>query len=327
MEGIFTVSLDFELHWGVFDKRNREERKRCYDNTLRIIPTMLKLFDQHGVHVTWATVGSLFANDAEEWQSLKPTEEPAYENEVYSAYRYAREEGLDAQYRWANFAPELIEKILQYSGQELGTHTFSHYYCLEKLNGPDAFSADLAAVQRAAVKFNTRAISLVFPRNQFNPEHLKICYNQGIRTIRSNPADWFWSPVPDKGGNLVRKIFRTGDAYLPMASKRTSFSLASVVPVSGEPLQVPASRFLRPWHPRYKMVNKLVLKRLMGEMTTAATRGECYHLWWHPENFGDFPEENLENLRKILAHYAECKNRYKMKSWNMGEYAQHYGLH
>ncbi|RYY17144.1 MAG: polysaccharide deacetylase [Chitinophagaceae bacterium] len=324
MKGIFTVSLDFELHWGVFDKRNRDERKTCYENTLKLIPIMLELFHQYGVHVTWASVGSLFAKDQQEWHELKPASEPAYENNVYSAYRYVRENGLDARYSWAHFAPDLIEKILSYPGQELGTHTFSHYYCLEKLHGEDAFGADLRSVQRAASKFNTTTVSLVFPRNQFNPAHLKICYENGIKTIRSNPADWFWSPVSDKGGNLIRKIFRTGDAYFPMASKRTSFALSSLKPFAGEPLQVPASRFLRPWHPRYKAVNKLVLNRLKGEMKTAAVRNECYHLWWHPENFGDYPEQNIQNLKEILSCYSECKQKYNMTSWNMGEYAGYF---
>ncbi|HMF73929.1 MAG TPA: hypothetical protein VK616_20750 [Flavitalea sp.] len=324
MEGIFTVSLDFELHWGVFDKRNRDERKRCYENTLRIIPSMLALFQKHGVHVTWASVGSLFASDQNEWYRMKPANEPEYENSIYSAYQYVRENGLDPQFKWAHFAPEMIGKILTYEGQELGTHTFSHYYCLEKLRGEDAFGADLKAVQKAAAKFNASTVSLVFPRNQFNPVHLKVCYDNGIKTIRSNPVDWFWSPVPDKGGNLLRKIFRTGDAYFPMASRRTSFSLESLKPVSGEPLQIPASRFLRPWHPRYKMANKLVLKRVKSEMKNAAIKNECYHLWWHPENFGDYPEQNMTNLEEILNFYSECRQKYQMKSWNMGEYPRHF---
>jgi peptidoglycan/xylan/chitin deacetylase (PgdA/CDA1 family) len=326
MEGIFSISLDFELHWGVFDKKNREERKRCYENTLQVIPLMLDLFAQYGVHVTWATVGSLFATNREEWETLKPVLEPAYENKIYSAYEWVRRNGLDDEHRWAHFAPETITKIMSYPGQELGTHTFSHYYCLEKLQGQDAFSADLAAVQKAAMLFDTKTVSLVFPRNQFNPQHLEICYDNGIKAIRSNPADWFWSPVPDRGGNLVRKIFRTGDAYIPMASKRTTYPLASLTKIKGQPLQIPASRFLRPWHPRYKLANPLVLNRIYSELKSAAKKKECYHLWWHPENFGDYPEKNIDNLKKILACYSRCKQKYGMTSWNMGEFARHFEL-
>ncbi len=89
MEGIFTISLDFELHWGVFDKRNRQEREACYRNTLKLIPRMLQLFAEHEVHVTWATVGSMFAQDQRQWEQLKPAIEPAYTTERYSAYRWA----------------------------------------------------------------------------------------------------------------------------------------------------------------------------------------------------------------------------------------------
>ena len=59
-------------------------------------------------------------------------------------------------------------------------------------------------------------------------------------------------------------------------------------------------------------------------MKTAAVKKECYHLWWHPENFGDYPDENMENLNQILNFYTECKEKHNMTSWNMGEYASHF---
>ena len=38
MEGVFTISLDYELHWGVFDKRDRTARRKVYENTLALVP-------------------------------------------------------------------------------------------------------------------------------------------------------------------------------------------------------------------------------------------------------------------------------------------------
>ncbi len=49
---------------------------------------------------------------------------------------------------------------------------------------------------------------------------------------------------------------------------------------------------------------------------------ECYHLWFHPENFGEHPKENLNNLLQILEQYRKCASLYDMQSWNMGEYAK-----
>lgn len=323
MEGIFTISLDFELHWGVFDKRDRNEREQCYRNTLQLVPRMLQLFSQYDVHVTWATVGSMFARDQEEWEQLKPAIEPHYQVEKYSAYRWVRQHAMPRNYSWAHFAPESVKAILQYPGQELGTHTFSHYYCLEQQDEPRAFEADLQSAQQAAALFGSRMTSLVFPRNQFNPAYLRTCFEQGITTIRSNPSNWFWSPVTNTGSSMLRKLVRTADAYVQVGNQRTSYPLGSIRVTPGEPLQLPASRFLRPWRSEYRFANKWRIRRLCQEMRLAARHGECYHLWWHPENFGDHPDENMEGLAALLQQYAKCKEKYGMKSWNMGEYADH----
>ena len=322
MHGILTISLDFELHWGVFDKKDRKSRTACYQNTLQLIPRLLALFEKYDVHVTWATVGALFAEDRKEWEHLKPSRLPGYTLERYSAYKWVDQNGLPENFYFAHFAPHEVNAILNYRGQELGTHTFGHYYCLEHQNGFDAFDADLKAAKKAALKFNSHPVSLVFPRNQFNNECLEICYNNDIKVVRSNPAIWFWEPIADGKSQLIRKIFRTGDAYIPLG-RRTSYPLSAIAVKKGEPLQLPASRFLRPWSPRHGLANKLSLQRLLKELRTAAMHKECYHLWWHPENFGDYPEENLRNLNLILEEYKRCKDKYGMLSWNMSEYAIH----
>jgi peptidoglycan/xylan/chitin deacetylase (PgdA/CDA1 family) len=323
MQGIFTVSLDFELHWGVFDKRDRQAREACYKNTLRIVPQMLELFSKYDVHVTWATVGSLFAANRQEWETFSPSIEPDYAVEKYSAYKWVRQHGTDPQYQWAHFCPEEVEMIMKYPGQELATHTFSHYYCLEEQREKMAFDADLKAAVKAAVKFNAPMRSLVFPRNQFNPEYLKICYDNGIKTVRSNPDGWFWSPVTNGGAGLMRRVFRTADAYIQVGGVRTSYPLSKIKITPGEPLQLPASRFLRPWSPKSELANKMRLRRSCQEIRIAAQKKEVYHLWWHPENFGDYPEQNLQSLEVLLKEFKKCQQKYGMTSWNMGEYDQY----
>lgn len=322
MQGIFTISLDFELHWGVFDKKDRQGRTTCYRNTLQLIPELLKLFEKYEVHVTWATVGGVFAKDSHEWDQLKPVIQPDYTFQKYSAYKWVDTHGLPEHLYFAHFAPQAIENILQHEGQELGTHTFGHYYCLEEQNGFEAFDADLKAAKKTALKFNNVPVSLVFPRNQFNEQSLTTCYNNNIKVVRSNPANWFWTPIADGKPQILRKIFRTGDAYIKLGH-RTSYPLQSIEVNKNKPLQLPASRLLRSWHPKSTLANNLSAQRLLKELKTAAIQKECYHLWWHPENFGDYPEQNLKNLNLILEEYKKCKQQYGMISWNMGEYARH----
>ena len=64
-KGIFTISLDFELHWGGFEKWSLPQYQQYFFNTRKVIPQMLSLFEKHEVHVTWASVGMLFHNNNE----------------------------------------------------------------------------------------------------------------------------------------------------------------------------------------------------------------------------------------------------------------------
>jgi hypothetical protein len=55
--GILTISLDFELLWGLFDKTGGRVDRDYFRRTRNLIPGLLELFQAYGVEVTWATVG------------------------------------------------------------------------------------------------------------------------------------------------------------------------------------------------------------------------------------------------------------------------------
>jgi hypothetical protein len=58
-------------------------------------------------------------------------------------------------------------------------------------------------------------------------------------------------------------------------------------------------------------------------MKRAANANEVYHLWWHPHNFGHYPEESLKALEQILITYKNCERERGMVSLHMGELTQH----
>ena len=70
--GAFTVSLDFELYWGVRDKRNIEEYKNNLIGTRKAIPEILRIFKDNGIHATWAVVGFLFFHNTDELKKNFP---------------------------------------------------------------------------------------------------------------------------------------------------------------------------------------------------------------------------------------------------------------
>lgn len=332
MKGLFTISLDFELHWGGFEKWALGRLptsggplpvggyQSYFLNTRQVIPEMLRLFAAHEVHVTWATVGLLMHRSHAAAAAHFPLLKPTYHTPHLSAYHYidsvgiGTDEGSDPYH----FADSLVRQIMATPHQELGTHTFAHYYCNEPGQTIDQFRADLRAAQRAAAPYGVQLRSLVFPRNQFNDAYLKVCYEEGITAVRSNPLDWFWHIESTQRESMWKRLNRGLDAYFPIGKENT-YPLASVSLRTGLPLCLPASRLLRPYRPQEGVLNQFKIQRIQREMERAAHKGLCYHLWWHPHNFGHYPAESLRHLEVILTHYARCRERYGMRSLSMGE--------
>lgn len=308
-KGALVISLDFELVWGIFDHIDLKDKVAYFDNTLIAIPKMLEIFERYNINVTWATVGMLFNKNWEEWQANIPALLPTYDNPILNPYTYGKAHQKSGYDRFF-FAPELIKTIQSVKGQEIGTHTYSHYYCLEKGQTVAQFEADLQQANLMANQFNLKLTSLVFPRNQFNKNYLEVCAENQIETVRTNPDDWYWDTT--KPDTLFSKLARTGDAYLPFGKK--SYALES----TGQATVVcqKASRFLRPQH-QVSILNSLRLSRIKNEIIQAAQNGEVYHLWWHPHNFGIDTDNALKAMTEIVEVFTHCKQTYGMESLTM----------
>ncbi|MEX0883218.1 MAG: polysaccharide deacetylase family protein [Cyclobacteriaceae bacterium] len=311
---VFIISLDFELHWGRFDKEPLQGKEAYYRQTLKVIPLLLSLFKEYDIAVTWATVGMLMADDEKEWADFSPRNEPVYSKSRYSAYEWYREVKGDPN---CLFAPDAIREILSTPGQELGSHTFAHYYTRENGQQAETFKADLMAAKKiAAQKFGQELNSLVFPRNQYDEEALKISKEAGFSSVRTNPKDWYWKFPED--GKFIKRFFRTGDALFYLGTKK-SFSHENLLTGNPPfPVLIPASRFLRPFLPKLGVFNELKIERVKRELQVAATSGEIYHLWWHPHNHGWYPGQSMLEVRRILEHFCKLREQFGMESHSMG---------
>ena len=116
--GTLILSLDFELFWGMQDGWSLSEYEANVLGGRKAIPQMLALFEKHGVHATWATVGFLFA-DHEQLRTFFPSDLPAYEQPALSSYRCFGTIGADEKEAPCFYAPSLIREIAATPGQEI----------------------------------------------------------------------------------------------------------------------------------------------------------------------------------------------------------------
>jgi peptidoglycan/xylan/chitin deacetylase (PgdA/CDA1 family) len=318
--GAFVVSLDFELLWGVRDTYP-PDGGAYRANLLGVraaIPRMLDLFEGFDIAATWATVGLLFARSRDELLRYQPEILPSYADPRLSPYQEPLGEGEADDP--LHFAPSLIEIIRKHPRQEIATHTYSHFYCLEPGAQRAAFKADLDSAMAIAAAHGVRPRSIVFPRNQFNPAYADLLLGAGISCYRGTEHHAIYCPAPVIDYNRAyRRGGRLLDTYLGLSG--ANVTAWRDVPQASGLCDVPASRFLRPVSRRLRHLEPLRLRRISRGIEQAAMSEGIYHLWWHPHNVGINVDDNIRFLRQVLEAFARCRKRHGMRSLNMAEVA------
>lgn len=316
-QGQFCISLDFELMWGVKDSRTLQEYGPNILGAREAIPAMLSLFHEFEVHASWATVGLLFCQTKQELMDALPEIRPAYRKPGLSAYDHLDSIGDNERDDPYHYGYSLLQQIEQTPHQEIASHSFSHYYCCEEGATAESFEADILACRNMAEKRGLTLESFVFPRNQSSAEAIELLSKYGFRAIRGNEHHWAYDTGSTTGESKPKRAFRLADSYLNFSGHHTH----EVRPLgtSQTTYNVPASRFLRPYHARLAPLDALKIRRITRAMTHAARQKQLFHLWWHPHNFGREQAQNLQMLRRILEHYRHLQHRYGMTSVTMRE--------
>ena len=309
--GQFVVSLDFEKFWGIRDHRKIEDYRLNLERVDSICLKMLKLFSEFEIHVTWATVGFLAFENKEELLTMLPKVKPNYNETNLSPYDYISQSELEHRF---HFSPNIINAIRHAKNQELASHTFSHYYCLEPGQTESSFESDLKLnIEVVKKKFDIEMSSLVFPRNQVKKEYLQTLAKNNIKSYRGNETNWIYSV---KMSFLLKRGFRLIDSYFNITGSNT-YDLKNIK--KEVPYNIPSSCFLRPVKCKNSLFKRLKMKRIKNQMTYAAKNDRVFHLWWHPHNFGNDIEANILFLKEILNHFIFLKEKYNMCSLNMNE--------
>ncbi|HWA24565.1 MAG TPA: polysaccharide deacetylase family protein [Lacunisphaera sp.] len=315
-KGTLVVSLDFELFWGIAGVVPIGRYRQNLHGARVAIPRILELFAEYDIRCTWATVGMLFYDSKRDLIGALPAERPRYRNPELSAYAHLPGIGDSEATDPLHYAGSLVDLIATRPGQELGSHTFSHYYCNEPGQTEVEFVADLRAALTAAKRTGRQIRSIVFPRNQVNPAYLKQCRAHGLTAYRGNLPHYLFQPTLPSDSAYFRRALRLLDSYICL-SGQNCFAWPS--PDALGLYDIPGSRFLRPHSPRFWFLEPLRVSRITTSLTHAAKNRLNYHLWWHPHDFGNHLEMNLAILRRILEHFRRLREEYGMRSLNMGD--------
>lgn len=313
MAGTLIVSLDFELFWGMLDVCPLEEYEDHVLGGREAIPRLLALFQKYDIHATWAAVGFLFGKSREELQSFFPEEKPGYENRKLNPYDYFRKVGDNEREAPCFYAPSLLKEIARTPGQEIGSHTFSHYYCREKGQTIEEFAVDMKAARAIAQAHGYDVRSVILPRNQCESEYTQVLRETGFTAYRDEENDWIHEKIHFRP---LLRLLRLADVYLPLTGQ------GGYLPKNENGIwNLTGSRMYKPILKPLYFLEGLKLHRIKKQMLHAAQKGLTFHLWWHPHNIGVRTEEHLKQLEEIFRYFDRLRKEYGMCSRNMGEAA------
>lgn len=310
--GSMVISLDFELMWGVRDNANIADYIPNVLGAHTAIKKILDMFNVYDIKATWATVGLLFCENREHMRSILPSlgQQPSYVNSRLSVYSYMDEDKRLEMPDSLFFAPDLIKAIASQAGQEIATHTFSHYYCLEDGQTLEQFAFDIDAAKSVADSFGISLESIVFPRNQYNEKYIDVCRSKGIRYFRGNPLPLPYQARSKSTQSATVRMLRLLDSNVNLYGHQL---VSSEALVEGN---IRASRRLKPISKVHRFADGMHLRRIKNSMTDAAIKKQVFHLWWHPHNFGANTSENIFSLKSILDHYhyLNCETGFESHS-------------
>ena len=311
--GCFVISLDFELMWGNVESWTVDGYGKSNVAQVRtVIDSLLRLFDKYHVSATFATVGLIMQDKTDSKKDMEPDLLPTYKNRYMSPFENEYIYNIVDKYKNLYFGLDVIEKLKTRSNIEIGTHTYSHYYCNECGQNILQFEADIKMAVEVASRNGIELKSIVFPRNQVSKKYLEVCAKYGITSYRGNPQRFFGEEKTNLH-RLKNRVCRFVDAYVNI-SGRTSYCLdRNILGI----VNIPASRFLRPYSSKFSILDNFKLNRIENELEYAAKKREVYHLWWHPHNFGKDINKNLDFLEKVLNYYKKMHDKYGMQSMTM----------
>lgn len=312
-KGTLVISLDFEMLWGMRDHTPLESP---YAQTIKKVPEvsekLLSLFQKYHIHATWATVGLLMADQKEKWADQRSHLRPSYVNKALDSYCYLDEAKKEQAYYQCG---SLLDTIKHTPGQEIGSHTFSHYYATEEGQTKEEFREDLERACEVALHHGIHLTSLVFPRNQFNENYRSVLQEKGITSYRGCQDGWMYDS--HYNNNNFGRAIKLLDTYFPLTGNNSYKTDAATV---GElPFNLKGSCFLRMYNRKLKAFEGLKIRRIRSEMKHAAKHGEVFHLWFHPHNVTVNPEKNLRLIEQILFYYQELHTKYRFESLTMDE--------
>jgi hypothetical protein len=263
-----TISADFEMAWA-FRGRSEEERLQRGIMCRRNVPYILRILEEMGIPITWATVGHLFLERCEHDPSgfahedmLRPPKNLRWDGDWYR-----HDPGTDWQTDPHWYAPDLIQLIRSSKVKhEIGSHSFSHIDFSKNTSTRELVEQELRACIKVMAPYGLHLRSLVYPFNNMGHHYLDLIGGLGLTAVRHR-AKHVRLSYPERTPSGVYKLYES------MNLRRAK---------------------------HYDYIDKAVMF-----MEEAFARQAAYHIWFHPSDPRDVFETEFYGIIRSMAEFRQ----------------------
>ncbi len=309
--GVFTMSIDTEMAWGMLHNHQVESHRYAYDRVREAVDFLVHLMEKYEIRSTWAFIGHLMLDSCSSEGGKHPgIVRPQYEWFEGDWFDQDPASSVKDDPIW--YGPDLLERVRACKvPQEIGSHTFSHITVGDPGCTKEAFDSDLSECTRIASQNGINLRSFVYPRNKIGLQRTLV--EHGFESYRGNLRRWY-----DDYGRVLFSIAHKIDNFLPIAPP-------VVYPDKDDGLwNIPASYYyphsepsLRDWGRRLPIwVREAKIRRGVDK---AIEKNGIFHLWFHPFNLASNLEPLGRGLDRALAHVARMRDAGKLKVMSMSD--------
>lgn len=311
--GVFCVSIDFELAWGILDLPNYQRYLRMFPiERQEVLGRLLALFAEYDLSASWCTVGHLFLDRCGGQRGRNHRE--LIRSSAYDATRLARDPGTCEAEHPAFYGRELIAQILACrTPQEIGSHSFSHVLFGDPKCSRATAHSELEAVVEAAAQLGLSLTSFVYPRNRVG--HTDLLAQYGFTCYRSQDPVWYEQTASRRWYHRAAHLAAILRASTPPVVVPEWDAAAGIWAIPGSMLYTPSHGIRRhiPIHLR--------VARAQKGLAEAVRQRRIFHLWMHPTDLVVRMEAMLDGLKRILDTAARLRSRGEMEFLSMGAIA------
>lgn len=280
MTGAITLSLDFELGWGVVGNGmwRRREAAGVYRDLRPSLKRFVALLDDLEIPCIWAVVGAMIeAPPDRDLGHLRGS----YANRTRAFLATAEQATHDGR--------DLLDTVLtSRTPHVFGTHGYSHVLFDDADQDEIVLGDDISKATRANEKAGLDHRFFVFPENR--AAHFHLFSGSGVEVARMHALN---EAAPGQRGNLASRF---------CASIMRPVSPVTEIPSNDGPILHHASELVN-WGENAGRLKRTMTKRRLKLALNRAQGGDHVHFWLHPFDLVATPglEDFVQNWVKDIA--------------------------